>query len=84
MTNFCDDIVMTGPTESSFRLFDAQLAERWGDCKVQKPDYLLGCDLEQDSIGIRLTAATRIRHCTVRTRHRSRETTRSDAGDPAD
>ena len=44
VTNFWDDIVMTGPHEVAFRTFTEQLSARWGDCKVQAPAYLLGCD----------------------------------------
>ena len=58
-TNFCDDIIITAPHECGFERFTDELRQRWEDCDVKKPSFLLGCDLEQGDFGIRMTASTK-------------------------
>lgn len=57
---FCDDIIIAAATDAGFERFRAEFEARWGDCKFCLPDFILGCDVQHLSDGIRLNAGTKL------------------------
>ena len=58
---FCDDIIVAACNETAHKRFDAEVTARWGDCSIQEPIYILGCDVTQTATSIRLSASSKIR-----------------------